>query len=124
LRDYIDDKIDEISVEIEKVLINNEPEIVRSTRSMSEGKIVRISTQSKDAGFDNIEITPVHNSADELKELKQQVEFVTETKLKEVQNMQDELGKSIWETISLMATRLAQVEQDVVTRITQQIQKK
>jgi len=124
LRDYIDDKIDEVNVDIEKVMMNYEPEIVRSTRSMSEGKVVRSSTQSKDAGFDNIEITPVNNNADELKELKQQIEFVTETKLKEVQTMQDELGKSIWETISLMATRVAQVEQDVVTRIAQQIQKK
>ena len=56
MRDYIDDKIEEITFEIEKAILQNEPEIIRSTRSMSEGKIVRSSIQSKDGGFDNVEV--------------------------------------------------------------------
>lgn len=56
LRDYVDNKIEELSMDIDKVLINYEPEIVRSTRSMSEGKIIRSSTQSKEAVFDHLEV--------------------------------------------------------------------
>ena len=56
LKDYIDGKIEELSEDIDKVLMNYEPEIVRSTRSMSEGKIIRSSTQSKEAVFDHLEV--------------------------------------------------------------------
>ena len=40
-------------------------------------------------------MTPVEESTNELKELKQQIEFVTGTKLKEVQEMQEGNNSSL-----------------------------